>query len=82
MWKWLLSGSSRIGQEAFRGLKKFSGDGWWLVEKVIMVSVHVLYIGFTHVLLLFMLDWMGCQVHQYSMHQFMSVYVGWQGHGA
>ena len=31
-WTWLLSGSSWMGWEAFKGLKKFSGGGWWVVE--------------------------------------------------
>ena len=46
------SGTLRYTQiywmKALRGLKKFSG-GWWLVvvHKVIIVSVRVLYVGFS-----------------------------------
>ena len=45
--------------------------------QVNIVSVHVLYIGFTSVLRLFTLDRMGCQVLQFT-----SVYVCGQGRGA
>ena len=44
---------------------------------MIIVSIHVLYVGFMNVLGLFTSDRGVCQVLQ-----FMSVYVGWQGRGA
>ena len=44
---------------------------------MIIVSVHVLYVGFMPVLRLFTSDRTGCQVLKFA-----SVYIGWQGLGA
>ena len=45
--------------------------------QVIIVSVHVLYIGLTPVLCMLTLDRRGCQVLQFTL-----VYIGGQGRGA
>ena len=67
-----------MGWEAFKGLKKFSSGGWgWVVEKVIIVSVHVLYEGFTPVL-----RQTGWVIKYLSLRRFRSVYIGGKGHGA